>query len=298
MYKNLSPKALGITGRQSEIIELALTYGFRGLELDIHDFLKRVEHHGLEHTTRFIRSAQIKIGGFELPVRWRGDEALFRADLAKLEEQAGLASAAGARNCHTLVWPASDTLPYHENFELHRRRLGEIAGVLDKHQIRLGVGLLAAPSHRREKQFQFIHEADALLTLLKTVGHKNLGLMLDTWNWRYGGGTLEMIRSLGATNIVSVHLADGPAGADPAAITEEQRLLPSPDGDVGILGALGLLNELGYRGPVTPMPHPKCFTGMTRDAIVQKCGNILEELWKAIGLSRSGRLFQTAGEHA
>ena len=82
MYKNLSPKALGITGRQSEIIELALTYGFRGVELDINDFVKRISHRGLDHATRFIRSAQIKIGGFELPVKWRGDEALYRAKQA------------------------------------------------------------------------------------------------------------------------------------------------------------------------------------------------------------------------
>ena len=298
MYRNLSPKALGITGRQSEIVELALTYGFRGMELDIYDFVKRVEHHGLEHTTRFIRSAQIKIGGFELPVRWRGDEALFRADLEKLDEQAGLAASAGAKNCHTLVLPASDTLPYHENFELHRHRLGELAGVLDKHQMRLGVGLLAAPSHRQEKQFQFICEADALVTLIKTVGSKNLGLMLDTWNWHYGGGTLEMLRSVGVAGIVSVHLADGPAGVDRATITEEQRLLPSPDGDVGILAVLGLLNELGYRGPITLMPHPRCFTGKTRDAIVQQCGSVLEELWRAIGLSRTGRFAPATAEHA
>jgi hypothetical protein len=35
MYKNLNTAALGITGRQSELIELALTYGFRGLDLDM-----------------------------------------------------------------------------------------------------------------------------------------------------------------------------------------------------------------------------------------------------------------------
>ena len=33
MFKNLSPSALGISGHQSEIIELALTYGFAGMDL-------------------------------------------------------------------------------------------------------------------------------------------------------------------------------------------------------------------------------------------------------------------------
>lgn len=43
MYHNLNPAALGITGRQSELIELALTYGFGGLELDIAGIVKRRE---------------------------------------------------------------------------------------------------------------------------------------------------------------------------------------------------------------------------------------------------------------
>ena len=41
MYKNLNTEILGITGRQSEIIELALTYGFRGIEIDIADLRRR-----------------------------------------------------------------------------------------------------------------------------------------------------------------------------------------------------------------------------------------------------------------
>ena len=40
MYKNLNSWTLGISGRQSELIELALTYGFRGLDIDIHDMIK------------------------------------------------------------------------------------------------------------------------------------------------------------------------------------------------------------------------------------------------------------------
>ena len=42
MFKNLSPTALGITGHQSEIIELALTYGFGGVDLNVTDFATRV----------------------------------------------------------------------------------------------------------------------------------------------------------------------------------------------------------------------------------------------------------------
>jgi sugar phosphate isomerase/epimerase len=286
MFRNLSPKALGITGRQSEIIELALTYGFRGLELDIYDFAKRVGHRGLDHASRFIRSSQLKIGGFELPIRWRADEATFKADLEKLPEILGYAVAIGGKCCHTQVLPGSNELPYHENFELHRKRLATIGDVLLQHGVRLGIGLLVAPAHRQDQQFQFIREAESLVTLLKSIGSDNVGLMLDTWNWHFAGGTLDALRGLGEKGIVSAYLADAPADATADTLSEDQRMLPYSEGPVNNLGIVALLNELGYRGPVTLAPNPRCVTGKTRDAIVQHCGNLLEDMWRTIGLAR------------
>ncbi len=35
MLKNFSPQSLGINGRQSELIELALTYGFTSMDIDM-----------------------------------------------------------------------------------------------------------------------------------------------------------------------------------------------------------------------------------------------------------------------
>ena len=295
MYRSLNPKALGITGRQSEIIELALTYGFRGLELDVHDFLKRVEHRGFEHATRFIRSSQLKIGGIELPVRWRGEESTYLADVAKLEQSAESLVSIGAKTCHTLVLPGSD-MPYHENFELHRRRLGAIAEALARHGIRLGVGFLAPPAARQDYAFQFIREAEPLVTLIKSVGSDNVGLMLDTWNWHFGGGTHEALRGLGGKGVASIYLAEAPADATLDSVTEEQRMLPNDQGPVNNTAMLGLLHELGYRGPVTLAPHPRCVTGRTRDAIVQHCGNAFDDIWRALGLSKPGRLVAASAE--
>ena len=38
MFLNLNAQSLGVSGRQSELIELALTYGFKGIDTDI-DYL-------------------------------------------------------------------------------------------------------------------------------------------------------------------------------------------------------------------------------------------------------------------
>jgi chitinase len=37
MYKNLNASSFGISGRQSDLIELAMTYGFQGIDIDAVD---------------------------------------------------------------------------------------------------------------------------------------------------------------------------------------------------------------------------------------------------------------------
>lgn len=298
MYKTLSPAALGISGRQSEIIELALTYGFRGLDIDLDDLAKRAKLRGIERAGRFIHSAKIKIGTFDLPINWRGSEADYQADLARLPELCDVALNLGAKRAVATVLPASDELPYHENFELHRKRLAELATSLEARDIQLGLALLAAPAHRQDRRFEFIHQADALLLLLKTIGHANLGLLYDSWNWHVGGGTLDQLGTLKGEQIVGVRLVDVPADADLATITEEQRLLVGEAGTIDPVAVLSVLRDIKATGPVTIFPHPRRFSGMTRDAIVQRCANLLEDAWQGAGLPSTKAVAAAAGKPA
>ena len=41
MFKNLSPETLGISGQQNEVIELALSFGFKGIDLNAVEFAAR-----------------------------------------------------------------------------------------------------------------------------------------------------------------------------------------------------------------------------------------------------------------
>lgn len=290
MYKTLNPHVLGISGRQSEIVELALTYGFKAIEIDPHEFNKRVELRGLEQAKRFLESGHLRVSGFELPMKWRGDETVYEAELQKIEPLAEALAALGVKGCHTLIVPATDMFPYHENFELHRKRLSTIADALEKHGIRLGVSFLAASSHREGKSYQFIHEADAVITLIKSIASKNIGLMLDTWDWHFGGGRLDQIRALGAERIVGVRMSEAPPEATTATVTDEQRLIPTLSGPVDNAAVVAVLSELGYKGPVSADPDPATLVGMTRDTIVQKCSVALDELLKTVGIVRGPRL--------
>ncbi len=232
MFKNLCPGVLGISGRESEVIELTLSWGFKGLDLDLVEFAEEVQKNGFAKASRLLARARLKVASFPLPVRWQEESPDYQADLARLSELAALAEQLGCTRAVTTIEPASDHRPYHENFEFHRRRLTELGDMLALHKIRLGVGFLAPLACRADRAFQFMQKVDEVLMLLGTVGSTNVGLDLDTWHWHLGGGTLEQIQSLGADKIVAVALADAAPELTAENATLRDRRLPGEGGAV------------------------------------------------------------------
>ena len=79
MFKNLNPSALGLSGHQSEVIELALTYGFGGMDLNMVEFATRVKLRGMPYARRLIDSAKLRLGTFALPFGLESDDETFAA---------------------------------------------------------------------------------------------------------------------------------------------------------------------------------------------------------------------------
>lgn len=280
MYKNLSAECLGISGRQNELIELALTYKFKGLDLDFQTLAQQITERGRDHAMRFLNSADIKIGCFELPLQCDADEETYRTGLTSLEQTAELAAQIGATRCTTTVRPFSVGRPYHEDFELHRKRYNEIADLLKPHGILLGIGFLAPTSHREGYPGQFIATADAMQTLIRMLAADNAGLCLDLWHWTVGGGTVEQIKQFDPKRIVTVRVADLPVDYDPATVTEESRLLPGTTRVVPATEVLQWLTEVGYDGPLTPCCHSSQMAGATRTQVVERAVEALRQTLK------------------
>jgi sugar phosphate isomerase/epimerase len=284
MYRNLNPYVLSISGRQGELLEIALTYRFTGLTIDIREVADKARTLGMEAATKYLLSARVKIGGFELPVRFAGPEADFKADLAGLKPILDAATALGASRCFVTIQPTSDELPFHENFKFLAVRLKEVAAVLAERGIKLGLRLLAGEAHRNNGGYQFIHQADPLIMFIQTVGADNVGLWLDTWNWQVGGGSPEKLRALRGEQIIGVELSDIPAGVDLATITEEQRHLPGEGGQIDSAAYLATLQEVGFKGPVSAAVHPAAMPGTKREALVKKAAEALDATWLAAGI--------------
>jgi sugar phosphate isomerase/epimerase len=296
MYRNLNTEALGVSGRQSELIELALTYSYRGVDMNMSDLIKRVRSRGLDSVRRFIESANIRIGCFDLPDNWRGDDASYKSNLVELREISETAGSLNAGVCIATVSPTSKEQPYQECFEMHRSRLAEIAGILAENNVRMGLNILPTADQRPADQTPFIYQAETLMTLIKTIGHPNVGLALDTWSWYVGGGAMDQLSEMPGEQIVSVRLADVPADADLATIAPDQRLLPGDGGLIDSVAIIRHLSSVGFDGPVAIYPHASRFSGMTRDAIVQRASATLDEVFKEAGLNRVGKPLAATAE--
>lgn len=290
MFKNLSPSALGITGHQSELIELALTFGFGGMDLNVTDFATRARLKGLEYARRLIDSAKLRMGTFQLPLEWESEEDVFQKDLAKLPELAQAAASIGCTRCIATVAPAGDKRPYHENFEFHRRRFQEICKALEPSGVRLGIGFLAADYLRKNQAFQFIHDLDALMLLLNMVAAPNIGLVLDVWDIFAAGGSLESVQKIPAGQIVAVQVAEMPQGVATADLDDKSRLLPVVEnGRIDTATLLMILKQAGYDGPVTCKPSRTVFQTRRRDLVVKQVGEAMDRAWRAAGLPSERR---------
>ncbi len=284
MFRNLSAAKLGITGRQSEIIELSLSYGFKGIDIDLVDFQQTVKTYSLPHARRLIDSARLKLGSFRLPLVWDEDDDTYKTGLTALAESAQLAADVGLTRATTTVAPANDLRPYHENFEFHRRRLAELGEFLATYKIKLGVEFRASAELRKDRAYQFIHTFDALATLVGMIRTSNVGIVVDLFEMHAVGSSFDEARKLG-DRIVSVIVADAPPDKVAGALEDVDRLLPGESGTIDVPAVLTALSEIGYDGPITPSVAPAHTKGMKRDQIVKTAGERLTQAWTAAGLT-------------
>jgi sugar phosphate isomerase/epimerase len=289
MYKLLSTRELHVSGRQSELIELALSYGFKGLDLDLAEFQQDVASRGLPAARRLLDSARLKLDLFRLPLEWAEDEE-FKAGMTKLPEWGKLAADLGAKRAITTIAPANDSIPYHENFEFHRRRLAEVGEALAPYGINLGVEFVPTVDARRNRAFQFIHGFDAVVALVGMLRSANVGALVDLWAIHAAGNSLDDARKLTPDRITAVLVSDAPAGVPGGSLSAEQRLLPGETGVLDLAAALSWLAEIGYAGPIVAAVHPAATRGLGREQLVKRAAERIDAAWKAAGISPAGKL--------
>lgn len=291
MLKNFSPKSLGINGRQSELIELALTYGFSAMDVDMYEMLRRSQRTSAEDAAKFLKAAMgegmgrlEQIGGFPLEVDMDADDETFTAQVGALHPLADLAADLGAQRAYAMLPASTDRLPYHEYFETQRGRLTQIAEVLSGKGIRLGVGFNAAKELRESKQFDFVRNVEGLIAMVKAVGNPNVGYVLSSWDWAIGDGGMDQISELAGSDIVAVRLGSVADDADPAKATRADCVLPILEGPLNHVNLVKHLISTGFEGPISPAASPTRYKGQTRESTVKEAQEAIDAICTAAGV--------------
>ena len=290
MFRNLSTFGLPLSGRPSELIELALSFGFDGMDIDILDLQKQAEVYGLEHARRLMVSARLKSGSFQLPVRLDGAEADFEADIAELPARLELAAGAECPRAVATIAPGSDEHSFKDFFELHRTRLHTIGDLLAPHGIKLGLNIRPEAGARAELAMPFIHTFEGLVGLV-AVSHPQIGAVADAWAMHVTGEPVDLIGKLPAGRLVEVRLSDAPRSVEPSALTAAERLMPGETGVIPAAAVLAAAQAAGFDGPVTPWADRSTLAGRGREKIVRLAGDRMEQAWKDAGLPILPRWF-------
>ncbi len=290
MLKNFSPKSLGINGRQSELIELALTYGFASMDIDMYEMLRRSQRTTAADAAKFLKSAMgegvgrlEQIGGFQLEIDMDADDDTFTSQVGALHPLADLAADLGATRAYAMLPASTDRLPYHEYFEHQQGRLAQIADVLSPKGIRLGVGFNAAKELKDPKQFDFIRNVEGLIAIVKAVGHADVGFLVDSFDWVIGEGGLDQLSELSGNEIIAVRLGSLADDADPSKAMRSDCLLPALEGGVNHVNLVKRLIESGFDGPISPAASPTRYKGQTRESTVKEAQEAIDAICTAAG---------------
>lgn len=290
MFRNLSTFGLPLTGRSSELIELALSFGFDSMDVDILDLEQQADVYGLDHARRLMVSARLQNGTFRLPLELSAEDERFDADLAALPKRLELAAAADARRAVTTVQPGSDEHSFKDHFEFVRRRLDRIGELLSPLGMQLGIAVIPESDRREGLANPFIHTLEGLVGLV-SASHPQTGVVIDAWAMHITGESPSLINAIPRGRIVEVRVSDAPRDVAAAELTAAQRLLIGDSGVIGLTPILEAAKAAGFEGPVTPWAARAALAGRGRERIVRLAGDRLQSAWAAAGLPMIPRWF-------
>tara|TARA_R110002049_G_scaffold2750_2_gene21607 strand:- start:455163 stop:456080 length:918 start_codon:yes stop_codon:yes gene_type:complete len=284
MLKNFSPDALGINGRQSELIELALTYGFRGMDIDMTEMVRRSQRTSPEDASKYLKAAEIKVGGFELDIDLNAADDIFTSQVGTLHPMAELAGSLGARCAYVRIPVASEDTSYPEFFDLQTTRLKQVAEVLSGKDIKLAIGFNAGKELDEGKQFPFVRNTEGLIALVRAVGLAGTGVLLDTWDWVVGEGTMDQITGLKVEEITAVRLGSLAEDVEAGKATTTDRVLPEKEGAINHVELIKHLASINFEGPVSPSASSVRYKGQTRESTVQRAQEAVDGISTDAGL--------------
>ncbi|MEO7189953.1 MAG: sugar phosphate isomerase/epimerase family protein [Vicinamibacterales bacterium] len=284
MFISLPPWAVARNVPWPEQAKLAARVGYRGIDWAFGP----ARQAGVDATRALLAEIKIQPTIVNLPMMntLNADEAAFKAQLPKLDEDAAFSQAIGCKNFQ-LVLPATtpNGQTKDERWKVVRDRLAAISEVLAKHDMRLGLEFLgpmvfrmpragggrrggaqagpaagagaqpappatpAAPAAPPVAPVTFVYTLPETVKLSQESG-PNIGATLDAWHWYHSGGTVAEILATDKSRIIHVHVSDAKQ-MPPEEVQDNMRWLPG-EGIIDLVGFFQALKKIGYQGGVAP----------------------------------------------
>ena len=280
-YKNFAPGHIGVKADQRQALEYAVKYGFEGIAPSPGEFENKSSAE-IQEWREIMKEKGVRYGAANLPVDFRRDEERFAKDLTRLAKEASILKQLGVTRIATWIPPGHNELTYLQNFQQHKKRLGEIAKVLGHNDIRLGLEFVGPRTSRQRYRFAFICTQLDMMELAEAIGTSNVGLLLDSWHWYTSHGTVGELLQLSSKDVVHVHVNDAPSGVPIDEQIDNRRKLPVTTGVIDLKGFINALVKIGYDGPVECEPFDQELRKMQQDAALQKTVESLNRLWELI----------------
>jgi sugar phosphate isomerase/epimerase len=267
MFVSLPPWAVARNVGWPEQARLAAKVGYGGIDWAFGS----ARTAGLDATRALLAELKIRPTITNLPMQapLDGDEAAFKAQLPKLDEDAAFNAAIGCKRFMLVLRATTGGPTKEERWNAVRDRLSAVGEVLAKHDVRLGLEFLGPLVFRtrvggRGQRGGVPADPNApppappvpfVWTLPETLklcaeGGPNLGVTLDAWHWYHSGGSVADIQAAPASRIIHVHVSDAKAMA-PEAVEDNMRWLPG-EGIIDLVGFFSALKQIGYQGGVAP----------------------------------------------
>jgi sugar phosphate isomerase/epimerase len=238
-----------------DLARLASRVGFDGVDWS----LGPARTAGLDATKALFAELELKPSIVSLPMArplpFQGEQAAFDQALVQLADDAAFTAAIGCDRMMVVLSPTGP-LPKEEWRKVVRDRMGAVAQVLQRSNVRLGMEFLGVQSFREGRAGgppanPFIWTLPETVALAKDCGD-NVGVILDVWHWHHSGGTTADILATPKSRVVHVHVSDAKTQA-PEDVRDNQRLMPG-EGIIDLSGFFQSLKKIGYDGGVSPEP--------------------------------------------
>ena len=282
MSIQLSCGSIGVKADQRQAIAYASQYGFQTVEADS-GFLASLDRPALSALLAEMKEKKVQWGSSGLPVDFRRDEEPFRTGLTDLPRRASALRAAGVTRVGTWISPTSDDLTFSENLKLHATRLRQVASVLEDQNCRIGLEYVGPKTSWSARRFPFVHTMKEAKELIAAISKPNVGILLDSWHWFTAQETVDDLKILKNSDIVSIDLNDAPAGIPVLEQKDSARALPCETGVIDVAAFLNTLNALGCDAPARCEPFSARLRALPPAQALQETAGAMRKAFSLIG---------------